>query len=95
MISHCANPECNYRRRRSHANLDQLDRSRHRGVLGLSRFSVEQDAAEIDSIHQTRDSTGEISQFHQQPCRANKDGPWVRARLLGFQESMTEGAEHG
>jgi len=32
--------------RGSHANLDQLDRARHRGVLGLPRFSIEEDAHE-------------------------------------------------
>jgi hypothetical protein len=36
-----------------HTNLDQLDRARHRGVLGLSRFFIEQDADEIDSVHWT------------------------------------------
>ena len=30
-------------------NWDQLDRARHRGVSGLSRFSIEQEANEINS----------------------------------------------
>jgi len=87
-------PRCALRRRHRLRTCSARGHSRHRAVLRARAASVLGRYACTDGLDMESELISSIAQARQGAGRKGRAGPWHRERMLGYQQTLHQRAQH-